>query len=81
MSNQNNVVRLADFRAASRQEQIDDISAEAFLLLRNAALETNLPVKDVLLEHLGDIVRVFNSVEGPEETRAIISQIEQQILG
>ncbi|WP_372799061.1 hypothetical protein [Litorivivens sp.] len=81
MAHPNNVVRLSDFRAANQQELIDDISAEAFMMLRDAAMTSNISVKDVLLEHLGDIVRVFNSVEGADETRAILEQIERQILG
>ncbi len=81
MSNVNNVVRLADFRLANQQEQIDDISANAFLLLRDAALEAGIPVKSVMLEHLRDIIRIFNSVEGDNEARAILKQVEEQILG
>ena len=51
MPTPSNVVQLHEFRQTSRQEIIDDISSEAFMLLREAARSHGLSIKQVLIEH------------------------------
>lgn len=75
-----NVIRLSDFRQANIQETIDDISAEAFMFLRKAAVDNKLPVKALLIEHLSDIVRVLKSIDGPEQAQEILSAIEAHVI-
>ena len=74
-----NVVQLQEFRETSRQEVIDDISTEAFILVRDAAREHGMPIKKVLIEHMRDIALVINSVDGPEALNAILENITRQI--
>ncbi len=74
-----NVVDLSRFRDNSRQELIDDVSAKAFLLLRQSAEEHNLPIKDVLMDHLLGIGVVIQAVEGKEEALRCLHTIANQI--
>lgn len=73
------IVQLQEYREASRQEVIDDISTEAFILVRDAAREHGLPIKKVLVEHMRDIAMTINSVDGSDAVTEILNSITRQI--
>lgn len=79
MHKHGNVVSLKNYQEASRQAVLDDISAQAFMFLREEAHNNNLPMKSVLLEHLLGIALVIKAVEGADEAANLLSQISQQI--
>ncbi len=79
MPKPSNVVQLHEFRQVSRQEIIDDISSEAFMLLREAARCHGLPIKQVLLEHMHDIAVVIKSVGGAQTLAETLDSITRQI--
>ncbi len=81
MPTPSNVVQLHEFRQVSRQEIIDDISSEAFMLLREAARSHGLPTKQVLIEHMRDIAVIISSVDGPETLAEVLDSIKRQIKG
>lgn len=81
MPTPSDVVQLHEFRQVSRQEIIDDISSEAFMLLREAGRSHGLPTKQVLIEHMRDIAVVINSVDGPETLAEVLDSITRQIKG
>ncbi len=74
-----NVVDLGRYRDNSRQELIDEISARAFLMLRQSAENENLPIKDVLVDHLLGIAVVIQAVEGKEEALRCLQSIADKI--
>lgn len=81
MQKNGNVVSLKNFQSASRQATLDDISAQAFMFLREQAQENKLPMRDVLLEHLLGIALVIKAVEGQDESARVLREIAQQING
>jgi hypothetical protein len=74
-----NVVKLETFKQASSQELIDDIGARAFMFLRDEAECNNVPVKEVIIEHLLGIALVIEAVDGAEEAQSVLSAISQQL--
>lgn len=81
MSTQGNVVNLKNYQQASQQAVLDDISAQAFMFLRDEAQSNNVPMKAVLLEHLLGLALVIKAVEGADESARILNDIAQQIKG
>jgi len=81
MQKNGNVVSLKNFQSASRQAVLDDISAQAFMFLREQAQENKLPMRDVLLEHLLGIALVIKAVEGQDESARVLQEIAKQING
>ena len=79
MQTTGNVVDLDQFKRQSTQELIDDIGARAFLFLRDAADELDLPIKDVIVEHMLGLALVMTAVEGKEEAQRVLNQIAQQL--
>ncbi len=79
MQSTDNVVDLKNFRHASNQELIDDIGARAFLFLRDAAEEMEIPMKDVIVEHMMGLALVMSAVEGEDETLNVLKNISLQI--
>ncbi len=79
MQKNGNIVSLKNFQSASRQAVLDDISAQAFMFLREQAQENKLPMRDVLLEHLLGIALVIRAVEGQDESARVLREIAQQI--
>ncbi len=75
----NNVVDLNDFKRESVQEIIDDIGARAFLYLRDAAEEMDVPIKDVIVEHMMGLSLVMAAVEGKGEARNVLDRINRQL--
>ncbi|MGK0499378.1 MAG: hypothetical protein ACJAYG_001015 [Oceanicoccus sp.] len=58
---------------------IDHISARALLFLRDASDEMNLPIKNVIVEHIGGLALVMGAAEGEVETRSVLDTISQQL--
>ena len=81
MQKNGNVVSLKKFQTASQQAALDDISAQAFMFLREQAQENKLPMRDVLMEHLLGIALVIKAVEGQDESARVLREIAQQIHG
>ena len=81
MQKNGNVVSLKQHQTAIQQAALDDISAQAFMFLREQAQENKLPMRDVLMEHLLGIALVIKAVEGQEESARVLNEIAQQIDG
>lgn len=79
MSTQGNVVHLKNFKEASQQAVLDDISAQAFMFLREEAQNHNVPMKSVLLEHLLGLALVIKAVEGADASARILHNIADQV--
>ncbi|MGK0440883.1 MAG: hypothetical protein ACJA0N_000678 [Pseudohongiellaceae bacterium] len=83
MPSTSNVVNIENFRSSSpeptQQELIDDIGAKAFMFMRGQAAAANLPVKEVLTEHMLGLMMVIESVEGSEEARRVLSEITDKL--
>lgn len=81
MNTQGNVVHLKNYQQASQQAVLDDISAQAFMLLREEAQNNKVPMKAVLIEHLLGLALVIKAVEGAEASARILNDIAEQING
>lgn len=79
MTTSDNVVHIQNFKSESKQELIDDIGARAFLFMRDAAEEWELPIKDVIVEHMMGLALVMSAVEGKEETQKMLDRICRQL--
>ena len=79
MANASNVIDFTSFKNDERQQLIDDICANAFMLLRESAEEYDLPIKSVLLEHLMGIGAVIKAVEGKEEVQRVFREALYQL--
>ena len=79
MTPTDNIITLQNVRRFGRQEIIDDIGARAFLMIRDEAEACNVPIKDVLMEHVLGISLVIAAVDGETEALRILEQISQQI--
>jgi hypothetical protein len=79
MPSADNVIDLNDFRRDNQQEIIDDIGARAFLFLRDAAEEQDIPIKSVMIEHMLGLMMVMGAVEGKDEARRVLTQIGDKI--
>ena len=75
----NKVIHLEDFKRESTREIIDDIGARAFIFLRDAAEAMDVPIKQVLVEHMLGLSLVMTAVEGREETERVLRKISQQL--
>ncbi len=79
MHSADNIIDINDFKRDSQQELIDDIGARAFLFLRDAAEEQDIPIKSVMIEHMVGLIMVMGAVEGKDEARRVLTQIGEQI--
>ena len=79
MHSADNIININDFKRDSQQEIIDDIGARAFLFLRDAAEEQDIPIKSVMIEHMVGLMMVMGAVEGKDEARRVLAQIGEQI--
>lgn len=75
MSSAGNVINLANYRETSARELIDDISARAFLFLRDEAEAESVPMSAVVAEHMYGMALVMQAVEGKEVVRNLLSTI------
>ena len=71
----NKVVNIDRYKQHSEQEVIDDIGAQAFQFMRDAAEEMGVPVKAVVIEHMLGLALVMSSVEGEEEAQKVLKSI------
>lgn len=74
-----NVVDLNRFRAESQQQVVDDISARAFLYLREAAEASGISIKTVLAEHLLGISLVVEAVEGTTAAQQLLAAVDSKL--
>ena len=79
MHSADNVIDIHDFKRDNQQEIIDDIGARAFLFLRDAAEQEDIPIKSVLVEHILGLMMVMGAVEGKEEAQRVLAKISAQI--
>ena len=79
MHSADNVIDIHDFKRESQQQVIDDIGARAFLFLRDAAEEQEIPVKSVIIEHILGLMMVMGAVEGKDEALRVLAQIGTRI--
>lgn len=69
--------RTAD--AHSEQELIDDISARAFLYLRDEAETHGLDVSNLIAEHMLGMALVVEAVEGADSAQALLTAIRERL--
>ena len=79
MHSADNVIDIHDFKRDNQQEIIDDIGARAFLFLRDAAEQEDIPIKSVLVEHILGLMMVMGAVEGKEEAQRVLAKISAKI--
>jgi hypothetical protein len=79
MSHITNVVNLADYRQADRQELIDDISARTFLFLRDEAQANGVTMQEVIAEHLLGIALVVKAVEGEGAAQQLLDAVSDKL--
>lgn len=79
MSSASNVIDLANFRSSTQREIIDDISARAFLFLRDEAEDHNVPMPSVIAEHLLGIALVVEAVEGTAAAKGLLAAIAEKL--
>lgn len=69
--------RTAD--AHSEQELIDDISARAFIYLRDEAEAHGIDVSNLIAEHMLGMALVVEAVEGSESVQALLTAIRERL--
>lgn len=74
-----NVVDLGQYRGASRQDLIDEISARTFLFLRDEATTNALPMNAVIAEHLLGMALVVEAVEGSDYARQLLAAVADKL--
>jgi hypothetical protein len=79
MASASNIIRLADYRKSDLQETIDDISARAFLFLRDTAEAENAPMYAVIAEHMLGMALVVEAVEGSDAARELLETIAAKL--
>ena len=79
MSSANNVISLEDFRNATSREIIDDISARAFLFLRDEAEDLEVPMHAVIAEHMLGMALVVEAVEGSDAARSLLAAVAEKL--
>lgn len=72
-----NVVNFQNFQRVNRQNDIDDIGARAFVFIRDRAEEMELPIRDVIVEHILGLSKVMAAVEGTEEAQSTLGKISE----
>ena len=79
MSSANNIVNLAEYRETNIRELIDDISARAFLFLRDEAEAEGVPMSAVVAEHMYGMALVMQAVEGKAAARSLLAAIDDKL--
>lgn len=84
MSTACTVIDLAAYRsrtadAHSEQELIDDISARAFLYLRDEAEANGIAVPNLIAEHMLGMALVVEAVEGTDAAQALLTAISERL--
>lgn len=79
MSSASNVINLASYRETNMRELIDDVSARAFLFLRDEAEAEDLPMSAVVAEHMYGMALVMQAVEGKTAVRDLLESILKKL--
>ena len=79
MSSASNVINLAEYRETNTRELIDDISARAFLFLRDEAEVEGVPMSAVVAEHMYGMALVVQAVEGKAAARNLLAAIAEKL--
>lgn len=79
MYSADNVISLADYRNANSREIIDDISARAFLFLRDEAEALSVPMHAVIAEHMLGMALVMEAVEGSAAAKDMLATIAAKL--
>ncbi len=79
MATSGNVVYLDNYRGESQQELIDDISARAFLFLRDEAMANGVPMQSVIAEHLLGVAMVVRAVEGSDAALDLLELVSERL--
>ncbi|HEY3700496.1 MAG TPA: hypothetical protein VGK97_14265 [Spongiibacteraceae bacterium] len=79
MSSASNVINLAEYRETNSRELIDDISARAFLFLRDEAEAEDLQMHEVIAEHMYGMALVVQAVEGKTAAKNLLAAIAEKL--
>ena len=79
MSSASNVINLAEYRETNIRELIDDISARAFLFLRDEAEAEGVPMSAVVAEHMFGMALVMQAVEGKAAVTNLLETIAKKL--
>lgn len=84
MSTSCTVTDLASYRKSAKsahtdQEMIDDISARAFLYLRDEAHANGLSMSALIAEHMLGMALVMEAVEGSENVHTLLAAIGDRL--
>ena len=79
MSSSGNVINLAEYRNADTREIIDDISARAFLYLRDEAEAEEVPMYAVIAEHMLGMALVVQAVEGSNVAKELLESVAAKL--
>ena len=79
MSSAGNIIDLAEYRETNIRELIDDISARAFLFLRDEAEAEDVPMSAVVAEHMLGMALVMQAVEGKTAVKNLLAAITDKI--
>jgi len=79
MSSASNVINLSDYRDVTQRELIDDISARAFIYLRDEAEAESVPMYDVIAEHMLGMALVVQAVEGSNAARDLLKAVAAKL--
>lgn len=79
MATTGNVIYLERHRAESQQELVDDISARAFLFLRDEAQANGVPMQSVIAEHLLGVALVVRAVEGTDAAKQLLALVSERL--
>jgi hypothetical protein len=79
MSSASNIINIADYRETNIRELIDDISARAFLFLRDEAEAEGVPMSAVVAEHMYGMALVMQAVEGKAAAQNLLAAITDKL--
>jgi hypothetical protein len=79
MSRASNVIDLTEYRETNIRELIDDISARAFLFLRDEADAEGVPMSAVVAEHMLGMALVMQAVEGKAAIKDLMAAISSRL--
>ena len=79
MSSAGNIINLSEYRETNIRELIDDISARAFLFLRDEAEAEGVPMSAVVSEHMLGMALVMQAVEGKAATKNLLEAITAKL--
>jgi|KBSSwiStaDraftv2_1062776.scaffolds.fasta_scaffold1856358_1 hypothetical protein len=75
MSSASNIIDLAAYRNQDTRELIDDISARAFLFLRDEAEAEQVPMHAVIAEHMLGMALVMQAVQGSDAVKKLLAAV------